>query len=123
MSPTGHPYDPPSAVELLAGVRDFLAEEVLPALDEPLRYHTRVAVGVLAQLCRELALGCEYRTAHDRRLRELGAASDAALARAIRHGDLDGRFDEVRAVLQADVEDKVRVSNPAMLEPDEEPGA
>lgn len=123
MSGTDPPYDPPSAAELLAGLRDFFAEEVVAALDEPLRYHVRVAVGVLAQVSRELSLGPGHRKAHAERLRKLGVASDGQLAEAIRRGEMDERFDEVWAVLRADVEDKVQVSNPSALEPGAPPDA
>jgi len=118
MSGTDQPYDPPSAAELLAGLRDFFADEVVPALDEPLRYYVRVAVGVLAQVSRELSLAPEHREAHARRLRRLEMTSDHELADAIRRGEMDNRFEEVWTVLRADVEDKVRVSNPPILDPD-----
>jgi hypothetical protein len=109
------PYDPPAASELLSGLRDFFAEEVVPALEEPLRYHVRVAVGVLAQVGRELELGPSRAETHHRRLKSFGVASDSELAQAIRSGAFDHRFNEVRVALKVDVEEKVRVSNPVAL--------
>lgn len=109
------PHDIPSTVELLDAVREFLQSDVLPATDGRVRFHTRVAVNVVAMVARELALGPEQRAAHTARLRGLGMSSDAELAAAIRSGALDDRADEVRAVVRAAVADKLAVANPGYL--------
>lgn len=114
------PYGPPAASELVAGLRDFLADEVVPAIDEPLRYHVRVAVGVLAQIGRELELGSAHVDAHRRRLHMFGASDDSQLALAIRSGALDGRFSELVAALRDDVAEKVAVSNPTALDTEDD---
>jgi hypothetical protein len=49
--------DRPDAGELLAVVERFLRDELVPALDGPRRFHTRVAANVLAVVARELARG------------------------------------------------------------------
>ena len=49
--------DRPTAAELLATVATYLEEELLPALDGPLAYRTRVAVNLVGMLEREAALG------------------------------------------------------------------
>lgn len=49
--------DRPTARELLATVAGFLREELLPALDGPLRYRTLVAANLIEILEREEALG------------------------------------------------------------------
>ena len=48
-------------------------------------------------------------------LRALGVADDAALAAAIRSGELDDRLDEVRALVWQSVRDKLAVANPKYL--------
>lgn len=54
--------------------------------------------------------------AHAARLAELGYADDAALATAIRNGELDHRSADLRQSIKADVAAKLRVSNPAYLQ-------
>ncbi|MEM1335229.1 MAG: DUF6285 domain-containing protein [Actinomycetota bacterium] len=105
----------PTAIELVEAVREWLERDVADAVESRLRFHTRVAVNVLAMVERELALGSGQRAEHADRLASLGVADDAALAAAIRDGTLDERLDEVRAVLRADVTDRLRVANPRHL--------
>jgi len=59
--------DRPTAQELLDTVARFLEEELLPTLDGPAAYRTRVAANLVRILEREEALG----DAHLRREREL----------------------------------------------------
>ena len=71
--------DRPTAAELVAAARDFLEQELLPALDdERLRFRTRVAANALAIACRELGSPGD----------ELSAEEIAELARKIRAGDV-----------------------------------
>ena len=49
--------DRPDATELLATVAEFLEQELMPALDGPAAYRTRVAVNLLRILEREQRLG------------------------------------------------------------------
>jgi hypothetical protein len=49
--------DRPTAAELLATVATYLEEELMPALDGPLAYRTRVALNLVGMLEREEALG------------------------------------------------------------------
>lgn len=117
-SPLGHsfggypPNDVPSAAQLIEAVREFLESDVLSQTDGRLRFHTRVAVNVLAMVLRELELGPSLAAAHAERLRLLGFASDADLARAIRNGALDDRLAEVSEVVRDSVADKLAVSHP-----------
>ncbi|MEV4383985.1 DUF6285 domain-containing protein [Streptosporangium sp. NPDC049644] len=105
----GMPHDVPSAARLVAAVRDFLESDVLPAVEGRVRFHTRVAVNVLSTVERELELGPAQHAAHRARLDELGFASDAELAAAIREG-LDGP--DLLDALTAAVRDKLAVANP-----------
>jgi hypothetical protein len=109
------PHDVPSTGELVEAVREWLQSDVLAATDGRLQYHTRVAINVLSIVERELALGTTLEEAHLDRLRSLGMADDAALAAAIRSGDLDDRLPEVRALVWESVRDKLAVANPKYL--------
>ncbi len=109
------PYGPPAMRELIVGVREFLTEEVVPTVEEPLRYHVRVAIGALALVVRELELASSYTHAHGERLRSLGLSSDAELAQAIRAGMFDDRFHALRRMLTTDATERVAVSNPTEL--------
>ena len=58
------PLSLPSAPDLLAVVREFLENDILPAagLDDDKRFNVRVAVNLLATVERELRLGPEHCT-------------------------------------------------------------
>jgi len=109
-------HDRPSAGELVEAVREWLGGDVRAGTDGRLSFHARVAANALAMVERELALEPALTDAHLARLRSLGCDDDRALAARIRSGDLDGRADEVRAVVAASVHDKVLVANPTWLE-------
>ncbi|MFK7918255.1 MAG: DUF6285 domain-containing protein [Ilumatobacter sp.] len=106
----------PSAAELIESVREWLERDVLPETQGRLKFHSRVAVNVLAMVERELLVGVEQSIAHEQRLASIGVSDDAEFAAAIRAGQLDDRLDEVRAVLRADVNDKLAVANPKYLD-------
>jgi len=110
------PHDVPTAAELVEAVREYLERDVLPDAEGRVRFHGQVAVRVLAMVERELTLGPSQAAAHSERLASLGVGSEAELAAAIRSGELDDRYDEVKAVVQATVEDKLRVANPGHLD-------
>jgi hypothetical protein len=106
------PHDRPTATELVEAVREFLERDVMEATSGRIRFHTRVAINVLNMVQRELEMGAEQAAAHQQRLRQLGYEDDATLAAAIRRGDLDDRYDEVKAAITASVDDKLAVANP-----------
>jgi hypothetical protein len=110
------PHDRPTMAELVEAVREFLERDVFEATEGRVQFHTRVAVNALRMVERELAAGEEQAEAHQARLAALGYADDAALARAIRAGELDDRWVEVRDALAASVRAKVEVANPKYLE-------
>ncbi|MGB8860700.1 MAG: DUF6285 domain-containing protein [Ilumatobacteraceae bacterium] len=109
-------HDMPSAEELVEAVREWLERDVIAGTTGRLQFHARVAVNVLAMVERELRLGGDQAVAHAGRLEQLGCADDAELAQRIRSGELDGRLEEVRAVVWADVRDKLAVANPKYLD-------
>jgi hypothetical protein len=110
------PHDRPTAEELVAVVRQFLENEVLPATEGSVRFHTRVSVNALGIAEREMQLGPEHALAHAERLAHLGYSSDGELAAAIRAGELDDRWMEVKAAVAEAVRDKLLVANPDYLD-------
>lgn len=115
MSDPVNPHDVPTAAQLVESVREWLERDVATATEGRLKFHTRVAINVLAMVERELELGTDHAASHGDRLAQLGMADDAQLAAAIRSGDLDDRLEEVRALLRDAVADKLAVANPKYL--------
>lgn len=109
------PHDAPTAGQLLEAVREWLEGDVIGATEGRLQFHARVAANALAIVERELSLGPAQAAEHSARLAQLGCADDAALAAAIRSGELNDRLEEVRALVRASVVDKLRVANPKHL--------
>ena len=94
-------HDRPTPQELAEAVREFLAAEILPVLDDHrLKFRTLVALNGLGIAARELAEAARPTEA------------DWELARRIRAGDVP---DDVVALLKEQVAAKLRVSNPAHL--------
>ncbi len=110
------PHDNPTAAELTAAVRDWLADDVAPSDRPPHRFHLRVAVNVLDMVAREIELGPQHAASHAARLEQLGVTDDRALADAIRSGSIDYRDETVRALVWDSVVDKLAVANPSYLE-------
>jgi hypothetical protein len=110
------PHDVPTIEQIVEAVREWLERDVMASTEGRLQFHARVAANMLAMVERELALGPEQTAAHRQRLAGLGVADEAALAAAIRNGELDDRYDEVRAVVLATVRDKLAVANPRHLD-------
>lgn len=117
------PHDVPTAGQLVEAVREFLERDVLPAASGRQRFHALVAANLLAMVERELADGPRQAGEHRERLAALGFGSDGELARAIRAGELDERYGEVRSALLESVAAKLAVANPAYLKAAEDPSA
>lgn len=111
----GNPHDAPTAAELVESVREFLERDVLAGTEGRVQFHTRVAVRVLAMVERELRDGPELVARHSERLEQLGFATEEDLALAIRRGELDDRYAEVKAAVLRTVHDKLTVANPGYL--------
>ncbi len=123
--------DRPTAAELLGAVRRFLEREVVPALEDPGRYHARVAANVVAVVAREIEVEEQQLEAEWERLgrllgREepppagrdaLGSAIRAGteeIAHRIRAGEADSGpwRDALITHLRATVADKLDVARP-----------
>lgn len=99
------PYGRPTAAELVAAVADFLDNEVREATDGPVAFHARVAANVLRIVERELT---DDRAAPDL----LDYPDEAALAAAIRAGELDDRGADVLPCLRAVIRHRLAVAHP-----------
>lgn len=112
------PTDRPDALELIEAVKSFLREEAAPALDARRGYHARVAANALDIALRDLRQGPAMDNAERRRLAALlgyeGALPDlnAALARAIRNGELPADKQAVLIHLRQTAADKLAIANP-----------
>jgi hypothetical protein len=97
--------DRPTAAELLEATREYLENEVLPALDDPrLRFRTLVAIN---------ALGIARRELESTEKEVLSPGEAAELARRIRAGDVpEGALE----LLERHVAQKLRVASPQYLE-------
>lgn len=110
------PHDPPTAIELVEAVRDFLRDDVMPATEGRVQFHARVSANVLGIVARELQMGQEQETAHEDRLQGLGYGDDIELARAIRDGEVDHRDRAVIDAVHESVVAKLQVARPRYLE-------
>ena len=99
------PHNRPTAAELVAAVAEFLEGDVRENTTGAVNFHARVAANVLRTVERELL---DDDAAPDL----LGFADEAALAAAIRRGDLDERSAELLPALRALVLHRLAVSHP-----------
>jgi hypothetical protein len=104
-------YGRPTAAELVEAVAEFLETDVQAATSGQVNFHARVAANTLRIVQRELLDGDSPSPAAAA-LADLGFADEAALAAAIRAGDLDGRTDAVTACLRTVVRHRLAVSHP-----------
>ncbi|MFB4319253.1 phosphotransferase family protein [Actinomadura sp. 21ATH] len=102
----------PSAADLVGAVAHFLRAELMPATDGRLNFLARVAANVLDGVGRELALGPEQERRHRERLAALGYDGRAALAAAVRSGEIDADDPALLAAVRAAVDDRLDVANP-----------
>jgi hypothetical protein len=117
------PSSLPPAPDLLAVVREFLENEVLPAasLDDDKRFNVRVAINLLATVERELRQGPEADAAEAARLALLvGEGSTIAeknqlLAEAIRKGAIASNDPQLQDHLRRTLADTLRINNPKWL--------
>jgi len=106
----------PTAAELVAALREFLADNVMPNTTGALSFHARVAANVAGIVERELQPGEAAARAHAERVAQLGFTNDAELAAAIRSGELDDRVGELVPALLATAVDELRINNPRHIE-------
>ena len=117
------PTDRQNIAELVEAVREFLTDHVGPNVEGQLAFHTRVAVNALAIVERTLDQGGAMDDAELIRLKALLKQDgdlqemNAALARAIRGGELDDQRGAVLEHLRLTAADKIALANPRYLTP------
>jgi hypothetical protein len=117
------PHDRPDALELIGAVSDFLADEVMGAVDGQLAFHVRVAANALRIALRELRTAPDSAADHAARLARFACADDRELVAAIRSGQLDDRYAELSSEIRQMVWDKIHVTNPRYVRPHTSPDA
>ena len=95
----------PTAAELVAAVAEFLEGDVRANTSGAVNFHALVAANALRIVERELLDAGDPPDL-------LGFADEAALAAAIRAGELDGRDTEVLRCLRAVVAHRLAISHP-----------
>ena len=114
--------DLPALPDLLRTVREFV-DEITPQLDGRDKYHALCASYLLEIVMREMALGPAMDEDEKSMLAHfigIDAPLDhgyATLARTIRDGSLDARWDQLMTLLTHHVVNKVRVTKPDHLHP------
>lgn len=108
-------HDRPSAIELVESVREWLEQDVLPAVSGRLVFHTRVAMNSLDIVKRELETADDVNSVHVDVLHSVNVASDRELSERIKSGDFDEDLLGLLNILSPVIENKVRVSNPKHL--------
>lgn len=105
----------PTVVELLIAAREFLSNEVFPATEGSVQFHTRVTIRILDTVVRELEMGLEQVEQHSEVLARLGYESDQQLVEAIRAGRHDRGISELASALEPVARAKLEVANPKYL--------
>jgi aminoglycoside phosphotransferase (APT) family kinase protein len=108
-------HDRPTAIELIDAARGALGDDVLPQLEGRAAFQLRVSLRALGMVKRELEHRDQDDAAHAAALATVGCADEHELARAIRDGALDGREQEVFAVVRTTVRAKLAAANPSYL--------
>jgi hypothetical protein len=94
--------DRPDAPELLAAVAQYLFEDLLPEVPREQRFHVRVAANCCAIVAREW----------DAEVGRPDREGEREVARAIRAGEWDGRWEEAISLLREDARAKLEVAHP-----------
>lgn len=100
----------PTAAELVAAVAEFLENDVRNATTGQVNFHSRVAANALRMVERELQNPAEADVAAA--LSAVGFADEAALAAAIRAGDVDAPDEQVVSCLRILVRHRLAAAHP-----------
>jgi hypothetical protein len=122
VSGADHPvYGRPTLSELLAAVRESLADAASGKGPVPSGYSARVAASALAIVERELARGDADQGSYVAVLARLGAEDEAALAAQVRAGRRDDQLDEIAGLLRGIVAARLAVARPGYDTPSPSP--
>lgn len=100
----------PTAAELVAAVADFLETDVRASTSGQTSFHARVAANALRMVERELLADPDDGVSEA--LARVGYRDEAALAAAIRAGDVDGADEPVQIALRALVGRRLAAAHP-----------
>jgi hypothetical protein len=115
---TGHPvYGRPTLGELVAAVRESLADAAAGQGPSLSGFSARVAANVLAMVERELARGAADQQAYAAALARLGVADEAELAAQIRAGQRDRELAELVAAYRHIIAARLAVAHPGYAGP------
>ncbi len=103
-------YGRPTAAELIAAVAEFLETDVRESTSGQVSFHARVAANALRMVERELTTDPD--DGINQALTSIGFDDEAALAAAIRAGDVDGADFSVRSALRALVGRRLAAAHP-----------
>jgi hypothetical protein len=115
--------DRPTATELIATVREFLHDKLLPTMTAHTAFEVRIAANLLAIALREREHGPRAAEAERRRLVTLLGRDgtleelEAEMVRRIRAGELGPENEALRTHLQMTVGDHLAIANPKYLGP------
>ncbi|WP_428341884.1 DUF6285 domain-containing protein [Mycobacterium sp.] len=101
----------PTAAELVAAVAEFLETDVRESTSGQVNFHARVAANALHMVERELLTDAASDGVADA-LARVGYDDEAALAAAIRSGDLDGAGNQLQHALRALVGRRLAAAHP-----------
>jgi hypothetical protein len=102
----------PTAAELVAAVAEFLETDVRDSTSGQVNFHCRVAANALRMVERELLTEIEEADGVSDALARVGYDDEAALAAAIRDGELDAAGDQVQSALRALVGRRLAAAHP-----------
>ncbi len=121
------PHERPDAQELIEAVREFLSEVAVPNLPGQGGFHARVAANALAIVLREMAEGAELTGQEKARLKDILDRDEETeelnwrLVERIRNGDIPSPRADLLAHMRRTVRDKLLISNPKYLLPEDQP--
>jgi hypothetical protein len=102
----------PTAAELVAAVAGFLETDVRDSTSGQVNFHSRVATNALRMVERELLADIEQADDVSDVLARAGYDDEAALAAAIRDGQVDATGDQVQSALRALVGRRLAAAHP-----------
>ena len=109
---TNHPYDAPSAIELIQAVEDCITDEIMPALNGANKWKLRIAANALKIAMREIQEGNSRKDDLQTIFSDLDAVDATDLSKKIQSGDYDDKFEILHETLLAIVTMKLDVANP-----------
>ena len=109
---TNHPYDAPSAIELIQAVEDCITDEIMPGSNGANKWKLRIAANALKIAIREIQEGNSRKDDLQTIFSDLDAVDATDLSKKIQSGGYDDKFEILHEKLLAIVTMKLDVANP-----------